>query len=538
MARLSVAFTIKLGYEVQPGCVTVGLLDGVHPSLVCAAPGGKVVVHSPQHARSNPYPPGRAAAKRREDTTVLRFNREVTRLSCGQLITSTSSRSQATPDLIFVGSSDNLTAYDFVNNSDKFSIDAADGCSALAIGTLGDQSQPLIFVGGTCSIYGYDHEGNDQFWTVTGDDVTALAIGPFTSGENQLVVGSEDFDIRVFNADAELLMELSERDAITQLVRLSGQRYAFTLANGIVGVYQSKQLLWSHKSKHQATAIIGYDVNFDGVPELVVGWADGKIDIFDPATGDIITSQSMKTAIAGFVVSDYRMEGKQALIAVAIDGRVSGFQVGAKESLLLTKTPVIQEDLSAKLRLLQQKKKDLQYRLNTLQQSAAQAQRATDQEKTMLTTDIHTSLTVEDERVVLNVATTTGVPIRSVILFAEGLFEGESHVMHCEDPQLSKLSISLLPPKLEAFDVSVKVLAGPHTGYVSTTYPTVGEPAPIAVGPRTSPHARLRVLRQKFCNVDIYLCMHSLSSYCYVFFFLLWFSLSFEHGYQGEIHCM
>ena len=33
---------------------------------------------------------------------------------------------------------------------------------------------PMVVVGGNCSIQGYDAEGNEPFWTVTGDNVSAM----------------------------------------------------------------------------------------------------------------------------------------------------------------------------------------------------------------------------------------------------------------------------------------------------------------------------------------------------------------------------
>ena len=40
--------------------------------------------------------------------------------------------------------------------------------------------------------------GNDPFWTVTGDNVTSLVLTDYNkNGLNELVVGSEDFEIRV-----------------------------------------------------------------------------------------------------------------------------------------------------------------------------------------------------------------------------------------------------------------------------------------------------------------------------------------------------
>ena len=34
------------------------------------------------------------------------------------------------------------------------------------LGTLGDISSPLAIIGGNCALQGFDHEGNDLFWTV------------------------------------------------------------------------------------------------------------------------------------------------------------------------------------------------------------------------------------------------------------------------------------------------------------------------------------------------------------------------------------
>ena len=56
--------------------------------------------------------------------------------------------------------------------------------------------------------------------------------------------------------------------------------------------------------------------------------------------------------------ADYRLEGRDALIAVTIDGRVVGFAVGgSRETAKEAAAAVVQEDVTAKLRLLQQKKK-------------------------------------------------------------------------------------------------------------------------------------------------------------------------------------
>jgi Bardet-Biedl syndrome 2 protein len=47
--------------------------------------------------------------------------------------------------------------------------------------------KPLAVIGGNCSIQGFDYQGNDPFWTVTGDNVCSLALVDFDAdGENEV----------------------------------------------------------------------------------------------------------------------------------------------------------------------------------------------------------------------------------------------------------------------------------------------------------------------------------------------------------------
>ena len=78
--------------------------------------------------------------------------------------------------------------------------DVADGANAISVGYLGSgkgSDRPMAIVGGNCALQGFDHEGNDPFWTVTGDNVTSLTMMDYNSdGKNELIVGSEDYEIR------------------------------------------------------------------------------------------------------------------------------------------------------------------------------------------------------------------------------------------------------------------------------------------------------------------------------------------------------
>lgn len=64
----------------------------------------------------------------------------------------------------------------------------ADGANAMVIGKLGKMEKPLVFVGGNCSIQGFDWEGNVPFWTVTGDNVRSIALLDIDSDDENEVI--------------------------------------------------------------------------------------------------------------------------------------------------------------------------------------------------------------------------------------------------------------------------------------------------------------------------------------------------------------
>ena len=113
-------------------------------------------------------------------------------------------------------------------NADLFYKEVPDGVNVLTVGLIGTkdiEASPLAIVGGNCSIQGFDSEGNDPFWTVTGDNVSSLALMDYNrDGKNELIVGSEDFEIRIF-AEDEILSEITETEAVTALTHVQDGRF-------------------------------------------------------------------------------------------------------------------------------------------------------------------------------------------------------------------------------------------------------------------------------------------------------------------------
>ena len=48
------------------------------------------------------------------------------------------------------------------------------------------------------------------------------------------------------------------------------------------------------QSKNQAIAIYSYDLDGDGVPELITGWSNGKIDARNDRSGEVMFKVSFR----------------------------------------------------------------------------------------------------------------------------------------------------------------------------------------------------------------------------------------------------
>ncbi|XP_033117827.1 Bardet-Biedl syndrome 2 protein homolog [Anneissia japonica] len=459
-------FTLRLNNKINPRMVTIGKYDGQHPNLTAATMAGKVFIHNP-HSRSTSG--GRSMEINiNSDISMLNINQKVSALAAGPLDT------VGVHDHLVVGTPTNILAYDVQNNTDLFYKDAPDGVNDVVIGNLGSIEAPLAIAGGNCALQGYDIEGNDLFWTVTGDNVCSLALTDFNDdGKDELVVGSEDYDIRIFQED-EIIAEMTETEAITRLCPMTQGRFGYALANGTVGVYDKSSRFWRIKSKNQAVSIISFDLNNDGVPELITGWSNGKVDARNDRTGEVVFKDNFPVSLAGIVTGDYRMDGNTELICCSIEGEVRGYLPASKEVQgNLMEINMEQEAI----RDLSQRKQNLLLELKNYEANARAAHEERpsglgDLDKVQMgiipaNTQLQTTLAVnpgtdgKSPHVELIVSTTNEMIIRAVLIFAEGIFEGESHVVHPSAVNLTQCAkVPIVPPKDIPVDLHIKALVG------------------------------------------------------------------------------
>ncbi|RZF34924.1 hypothetical protein LSTR_LSTR011418 [Laodelphax striatellus] len=426
-------FTLHLNYQVLPGRITIGKYDGSHCCLTAATTGDKVLIHSPH--------------KRDKEFSLLNINQNITALCAGRL------NPEEEKDILIVGTKGSLLAYHVENNSDIFYRQVPDGVNAITIGRLGLLENPLALVGGNCSIQGFDAKGNDPFWTVTGDNVRSLALLDVDGdGENELVVGSDDFELRIFKEDA-IMAELTETEAITALAAFRNNRFAYALANGTVGVYDKLHRSWRVKSKNGTECLACFDLDGDGVEELVTGWSSGKVDARSSRTGEVLFRDVLSQPIAGLVCGDYSKAGTSQLIACSYSGEVRGYDsssINKDESLQMETV----RDLFAKKQALLLELKNYTSDPSSIGIPA----------NTRLLTEISTCQSSNQHKgghIVLALSTNNLTVIRAVTVFAEGIFNGETFVVH---PRLNEVSTSLtvplVPPKDNPLDIHIRAFVG------------------------------------------------------------------------------
>jgi Bardet-Biedl syndrome 2 protein len=426
---LSNIYTLDLNQVVLYSLATISkcndnVVDGTHPSLVCGTIGGKVFIHSPHVPNA--------------EISFLNINKTLVCLGSGALDPGLGR------DILVVGSPSSLIAYDIYSNSDLFNTDVKDGVYCMKIGKVdvGSISTDVALVGGNCSILGFNKAGDDVFWTVSGDNVSAIDFFLTEKNEQRILVGSEDYAIRLYNNE-EMLYEINETAKVTNFCDAGMGKYCYSLDSGGVGVYYGTHRVWKAKAKHKVTSMACGDILENGTQTLILGWSNGKIELRSVKKGEEIYKKQIKQPIAKVFFEDYRLEGKKQLIAVTTSGKVVGL---AKENSVQTAEPNAEE-----IEDLNRQKISLLNEIQKIKDSNSNSSIIPEYTKL--------NISFESNPISLVLTTNNNTCIKCVFLQSDGLFDNDVKVFHPAKP-LPEVKIPMKNPKLKQFEIEVKALVG------------------------------------------------------------------------------
>eukprot|EP00033_Pygsuia_biforma_P001406 GCRY01001590.1.p1 GENE.GCRY01001590.1~~GCRY01001590.1.p1 ORF type:complete len:724 (+),score=72.36 GCRY01001590.1:153-2324(+) len=461
------AYTFTLKNTVLTGLASLGCFDGINPSLVYASTGGRIVIHSPHQNQEGIQ----------QETQVLNLNQEVISLCLAPF-------GNSSADLLFIGTSDTLRAYSVSDNSDVFYAEVADGLSAMCVGNVRDFKDNLALVGGNCSIEGFDQDGMEVFWTVTGGVVTAMcplfgqgsrsdsvlsgggfsrtSAGGGEEGESgsrvMLLVASSDQAVRLFEGE-EVVGERSEPDTVIKLTHVFQSRCGFALASGTVGMYDSTDRLWRMKSKNIVATLGSFDLDGDGLPELVIGYTNGKLEVRSHINGSLVYTDKFSSSIAAIVTGDLMGLGAEQLVVVSTEGEVRGYR-SVSEDFTVRDSDVLPFGYDTVLQQLSQTKQELMLELKNYEANFKKLKGGgADAGLIPSDTRVDAKFDVTDKKLDLVAHTSNEALVLGVVILAERMFDGESlFIMNTEDT--STMRVSLCPLSNTAVDLFVKVIVG------------------------------------------------------------------------------
>ncbi|KAG8223824.1 hypothetical protein J437_LFUL003712 [Ladona fulva] len=358
---------------------------------------------------------------------------------------------------------------------DVFFKEVKDGVNSITVGKFGHMKDAIALIGGNCCVQGFDNAGNEVFWNVVGDRVSSMALVDFDrDGQNELVVGSTDYEITAFKNE-HIVSEVTETEVITSLVPLDGVTFAYALSNGTIGLYDQLQRWWRVKSKNQAVSILGYDIDGDGVEELITGWSNGKVDARNSRTGDIVFTENMKHGVAGLAKADLVQAGRYDLVTCSENGEVIGYRAYKRGGYLRKWQPGVEEETIQDMML---KKQDLLYEMKNYEGNAKYASK-TESTSSGISRDSKNEeygvipllgylfpnkkiLAISlKPHVELVLSTNNSTIIRLVLVYGEGIFNGETYVIHPKESELSnEVKVPLFPPRDVPVDFHLKALVG------------------------------------------------------------------------------
>ncbi|GAB0088836.1 Bardet-Biedl syndrome 2 protein homolog [Sergentomyia squamirostris] len=456
-------FSFNLSHKTVEKKVCIGKYDGTHSCLTAVTNSDKVVIHSP-HRRSGIANSRVSWSNVHHDIASLTLSQQITAIECGKLNPSDEK------EVLIIGSPTHILAYNIEENMDLFYKEIPEGIQTLCIGFIGMVQVPVVVTAGQGGLRAFDSTGTEHLWLITGCNCLTLVLFDVDKdGHNEILIGSQDSMIKIYKQDT-LLYEFTENGMIVDLMRPG--HFAYASDNGTVGVYEKNLRLWRIKSKHKPTSVIDYDFLGMGTSQLLTGWDNGKMDIRDISTGSVLFKIYLSVGITKLLKSDYRGIGKIDLICCTVDGEVRGYTtskiniaaINVMEQEQITELFNIKHALMLEL---QHYESNLKYNMASKSQQMEEfSDTPSDIGVIPANTRLQIGIATDIENnksspsIEISICTNNSTIIRAVIIFAEGLFSGETLIVHPHKVNVSKLSIPVKAPKDIQYDIHIKALIG------------------------------------------------------------------------------
>lgn len=220
-------------------------------------------------------------------------------------------------DCLAVGTDNSLQLFDIDENSQVFTALISDGVNSLSL--FGNH----IYVGSNCAILGYDMAGNEVFWTVTGDVVTAICEIEW-DGEKCILAASNDLMIRLFSGE-ESKRERKVHAPVSYLVPMGPNQYVVSFETGSVSLIKGLDKIWDISIPGQVVGLQALDFTGSGHKDLAVATGEGIIQILDSKTGQAKISDDTRLHIAGMHLIDFKKDNHACLAVIGTTGSIRIF---------------------------------------------------------------------------------------------------------------------------------------------------------------------------------------------------------------------
>ncbi|KAI6229448.1 Bardet-Biedl syndrome 2 protein-like protein [Aphelenchoides besseyi] len=352
-------------------------------------------------------------------------------------------------DHVVVGTEKSLLMFDVYNNKTIFHKDMPEGINVILIGVIDEFTENLVICGCGTTIWGINARGEDVYWTTLGDEVNAMAICDIDNdGHNELIVGTSGSEIKVLK-NASLQREIVEGDPTVVLCTIQSGMFAFGLSNGVIGIYRKWERQWRVKTKHQICSLVVFPPQPNGTLALTCVWHNGKIDVRNIENGENFRKTTLDGEVAAVFTADIQQTGMSQLMLAYYNGKIRGVALNPDDNDRDESTTVLHEYGQRKHNLMEELKN-------------YEAADRTESNQPGIPADTQMECTLEltmDRGLLLHIRVSNNIPIKAVLMFAEGIFPSECYAIH-PNVETASLTTLIRPLKNTATEVLIRVFIG------------------------------------------------------------------------------